>query len=52
MGEDLMDELVEAVLPICAWLTEIDLASVVVQRCSIHGHTFSIALHAQLWKAK
>jgi hypothetical protein len=47
-GGDLVDELVETMLAIGAWLSKINFSSMKIQWCPIHGHTLSVALHAHL----
>ena len=49
-GGDLVDELVETMLAIGAWLSKINFSSMKIQRCPIHGHTLSVALHTHLLK--
>lgn len=45
---DLVNELVETMLAIGAWLSKINLSSMKIQWCPIHGHTLSVALHTHL----
>jgi hypothetical protein len=49
-GDDaaLVDELVEAVLPVGAGLPKVDLPHVVRQRDPVNGHALAVALHAHL----
>lgn len=47
-SNDLMDELVEAVLAICSRLSKINLTCMEIKWPSIHGYTLSIAFHTDL----
>jgi len=47
-SNDLMDELVEAVLAICSRLSKVNLTCMEIKWPSIHGYTLSIAFHTDL----
>mmetsp|Transcript_9677 Transcript_9677/g.19002 ORF Transcript_9677/g.19002 Transcript_9677/m.19002 type:complete len:388 (-) Transcript_9677:686-1849(-) len=44
----LMEELVEAVLPVGSWLSEVDFSSLERKLCAVNGNTLAVALHVHL----
>ena len=47
-----MDELVEGVLPIGAWLSKLNLSSIEHQTAAVNAHSFAVGLHRHLHTAK
>src|SRR5262249_20113909 len=44
----LMDQLVERVLPVCAWLSPINWTGLIIDLSSVKRNVFAIAFHRQL----